>query len=215
MTCAADTVSAGSHSRDELEMESISTLTMDLPRLLGLAIALAGGLLAAASYLRRHRHQTTAALQRVATVPAAAGKIIYHDAPTVRVAESQRVDRVRKLARLAPGEYIDVLENRGSPVPRFRVTLKAIGQRDDGPTAHIVVSFGGTQVSCGPAVEEVGNNEFILPRTGRDEPRAAVFHYHERGDALDFMRIKLRGIDAQSGAAEIDLMQVSGNWLRG
>jgi hypothetical protein len=194
-------------------MESISTFTMDLPRLLCLAIALAGGLLALASFVRRHRYPSTA-MPRVAP-PQAAGKIIYHDAPTVRVTESQRVDRMRKLLRLVPGEHVDVIENRGSPIARFRITLKAIGQQDDGPTAHIVVSFGGTQVSCGPSVEEVGHNEFILPRAGRDEPRTSIFHYHERGDALDFMRIKLRGIDAESGAAEIDVMQVSGNWLKG
>ena len=196
-------------------MEPISTLIPDLPRLLCLVIALAGGLFAAMSFVRRHRHPTTTSVQQRAAAAPNAGKIIYHDAPTVRVAESQRVDRVRKLARLMPGEYVDVLENRGSPVPRFRVTLKAIGQRDDVPTAHIIVSFGGTQISCGPDVEEVGSNEFIVPRTSRDEPRTAVFHYHERGDALDFMRIKLRGIDAGSGAAEIDLLQVSGNWLNG
>jgi hypothetical protein len=213
MTGRADTGGAGNRSRDEFEMESISTFTMDLPRLLCLAIALAGVLLAVASFVRRHRYPTTA-MQRVAATPPA-GKIIYHDAPTVRVAESQRVDRMRKLVRLAPSESVDVLENRGTPVPRFRITLKAIGQRDDGPTAHIVVSFGGTAVSCGPAVEEVGHNEFILPRSGRDEPRTSVFHYHERGDALDFMRIKLRGIDAASGAADFDVMQVSGNWLKG
>jgi hypothetical protein len=195
-------------------MESISTYTLDLPRLLCLAIALAGGLLAVTSFIRRQRSPATA-LQRVAAAPPAPGKIIYHDAPTVRVAESQRVDRMRKLVRLMPGEYVDVLENRGSPVARFRITLKAIGQRDDAPTAHIVVSFGGTPVSCGPGVIEVSHNEFILPRSGRDEPRTAVFHYHERGDALDFMRIKLRGLDADSGAAEIDVMQVSGNWLKG
>lgn len=186
----------------------------DLPRLLCLLIALAGGLLAAASYIRRQRHATIAGMQRQVPVQSP-GKIIYHDAPTVRVAESQRVDRMRKLARLAPGEYVDVLENRGSPVPRFRVTLKGIGQRDAVPTAHIVVSFGGTQISCGPLVQELGNNEFVLPRAARDEPRSAVFHYHERGDTLDFMRIKVRAIDPDGGAAEIDVMQVSGHWLTG
>jgi len=194
-------------------MESISTFTMDLPRLLCLAIALAGGLLALGSFVRRHRYPS-AVMQRVGAA-AAPGKIIYHDAPTVRVAESQRVDRMRKLIRLVPGEYVDVLENRGSPVARFRISLKSVGQHSDGPTAHILVSFGGTQLSCGPAVTELDHNEFILPRSGRDEPRTAVFHYHERGEALDFMRIKLRGIDADSGAAEIDVMQVSGGWLHG
>lgn len=194
-------------------MDSTSPIITDLPRLLCLAIALAGGLFAAASYWRRQRQSTPLSMQRqtVANV----GKIIYHDAPTVRVAENQRVDRVRKLARLAPGEHVDVIENRGSPVPRFRVTLKALGTRDDAPTAHILVTYGGTQVSCGPAVQELSHNEFILPRMSRDEPRTSVFHYHERGETLDFMRIKFRGIDADSGSAEIDVMQVSGHWLSG
>jgi hypothetical protein len=195
-------------------MEPNSTLMTDLPRLLCLLIAFVGALIAALSYVRRQRHQTAAIMQRQ-TPASSVGKIIYHDAPTVRVAENQRVDRVRKLARLAPGEYIDVIENRGSPVPRFRVTLKSISQQDDAPTAHILVSFGGTQVSCGPSVRELGNNEFVLPRAGRVEPRTSVFHYHERGETLDFMRIKFRGVDAESGAAEIDVMQVSGHWLSG
>jgi len=195
-------------------MELTSTLMTDLPRLLCLVIALAGGLIAAATYMRRQRQSQVAVLQR--QPPASnAGKILYHDAPTVRVAENQRVDRVRKLARLLPGEHVDIIENRGSPVPRFRVTLKDLGQRDAVPTAHIVVTYGGTQVSCGPQVQELGHNEFILPRAGRDEPRTAIYHYHERGDTLDFMRIKLRGVDAESGAAEFDVMQVSGHWLSG
>ena len=46
------------------------------------------------------------------------------------------------------------------------------------------------------------------------DPRTTVFHFYERGDELDFMRVKLRRVDSD-GAAEIDLMQVSGNWLKG
>jgi hypothetical protein len=195
-------------------MESTSILMTDLPRLLCLVMALAGGLIAAGTYLRRQRQSHMPALPRQ---PSASnvGKIVYHDAPTVRVAENQRVDRVRKLARLLPGEHVDIIENRGSPVPRFRVMLKDLGAQNAVPTAHIVVTYGGTQVSCGPQVRELGHNEFILPRTGRDEPRTSIYHYHERGDTLDFMRIKLRGIDAESGAAEFDVMQVSGHWLSG
>jgi len=189
----------------------VTDLHTDLPRLLGLFIALAGGLFAAGSFVRR-RHPT--ARQSHVAAATSTGRIIYNDAPTVRVAKSQRVDRIRKLARLAAGEYFDVVENHGSPVPRFRVTLKSIGQRADGPTAHILVSFGGTQVSCGPAVVEVASNEFILPLNTRDDPRTTVFHFLEHGDALDFMRVRLRRIDSD-GAAELDLMQVSGNWLKG
>ena len=66
--------------------------------------------------------------------------------------------------------------------------------------AHIAVEFGGAAVSCGPLVEEVAFNEFVLPRASRDEPRNSVYHYTESGDALEFMRIKLRAVDAAAKA---------------
>jgi hypothetical protein len=174
-----------------------------------LAIALVGGLFAATTWWRRHHASAGASLQRNAN--ANLGKIIYQDAPTVRVVDSQRVDRIRKIVRLTPNESIDILENRGSPIPRFRLTLKEI-MHGDAPAVRLMVEYGGTPLSCGPLVKELGRNEFVLPRVAREEPRSAILHFHERGDALDFMRIKLRSVDAQTSVAEIDVMQVSGNW---
>ena len=71
--------------------------------------------------------------------------------------------------------------------------------------AHIAMSFGGTRVSCGPLVKEIDFNEFIVPRAGATS-RAAVFHYRESGDSLDFMRIKVRnrGRRARHGRARHD-----------
>jgi hypothetical protein len=84
---------------------------------------------------------------------------------------------------------------------------------DDGSVAaHIHVDYGGTAVSCGPLVEETAFNEFVLPRAARDEPRNCVFHYQERGDSLDFMRIKLRGLDMDADIAEIDGLRMSEHW---
>ena len=177
--------------------------------LLSLTVAIAAALVAGGMYWRgRHAPVEPAA-------PAApVGKIVYRDAPTVRVVDSQRVDRLRKLARLAPGEFIDVVESRAGFPPRFRVTLKRIVDVEGGAVAHIAVDFGGAAVSCGPLVEEIAFNQFVLPRASRDEPRNCVFHYQESGDALDFMRIKLRTLDAAASWAELDIMQVSGHWPR-
>lgn len=188
-------------------------LLADLPKMLVLAIALVGALLAATTWWRRHR-PSTVGMQRSARADASAsvGKIIYHDAPTVRVVDSQRVDRVRKIARLGVGEFVDILENRGSPIPRFRITLKRVLTDGDAPAARIFVEYGGTALSCGPLVQELGHNDFVLPRTARDDPRTSVVYFHERGDALDFMRIKLRAIEPNTETAEIDVMQVSGHW---
>jgi hypothetical protein len=190
-------------------MDATPNLLLDLPKLLCLAIALVGGLFAATTWWRRHHASAGASLQRNAN--ANLGKIIYQDAPTVRVVDSQRVDRIRKIVRLTPNESIDILENRGSPIPRFRLTLKEI-MHGDAPAVRLMVEYGGTPLSCGPLVKELGRNEFVLPRVAREEPRSAILHFHERGDALDFMRIKLRSVDAQTSVAEIDVMQVSGNW---
>jgi hypothetical protein len=184
-------------------------LLIDLPKLLCLGIALVGGLFAATTWWRRYRAAAMAGMQRNAR--ASLGKIIYQEAPTVRVVDSQRVDRIRKIVRLTPNESVDILENRGSPIPRFRLTLKEV-LKGETPAVRIVVEYGGTPLSCGPLVKELGRNEFLLPRVAREEPRSAILHFHERGDALDFMRIKLRGVDAETGVAEIDVMQVSGNW---
>jgi hypothetical protein len=185
---------------------------MDLPRILCLAVAIGGALIALASYWRRQRTSLINGAQRRINVPAP-GKIVYHDAPTVHAVDSQRVDRLRKVARLAPQEFIDILESRGSPIPRFRVTVKSLDTDNDAPSVRLLVEFGGTPVSCGALVKEVGPNQFVLPRVMHDEPRSSVFHFHERGDTLDFMRIKLNAVD--NGAAEIEILQVSGHWPTG
>lgn len=191
-----------------------TSLAPDLPQLLALAIAVTAALIAIGAYWRRQRPSALAGMQRQ-PVSAKPEGIVYRDAPTVRVVDSQRVDRLRKVVRLAAGAHVDVLETRIGMTPRFRITLKRIVRLDDTAVAHILVDFGGTAVSCGPLVEEIAFNEFVLPRAARDEPRNSVFHYQENGDSLDFMRIKLRGIDMDADIAEIDVMQVSGHWPAG
>lgn len=193
-------------------MDSVGfTYLPNLFSLLSLTVAITAALVAGGSYWRRH-HRPTAASPLPAPAPS---RITYRDAPTIRLVESQRVDRLRKLLRMTPGESIDVLETRAGLPPRFRLTLKRIVEVEGGPVAHIGVEFGGTAVSCGPLVEEVAFNEFVLSRASRNEPRNSVFHYQESGDALDFMRIKLRTIDPAMKWAEIDVLQVCGHWPSG
>lgn len=178
--------------------------------LLLLAAAVTAALVAAGMYWRRHRPTIASPAPR-----SAPGKITYRDAPTVRIVDSQRVDRRRKRVRLAPGEFVDVVETRAGLPPRFRITLQRIVECEGGAVAQIAVEFSETMVSCGPLVEETGFNQFVLARAGRDEPRNSVFHYQESGDILDFMRIKLHAVEAAANWAEIDVLQVSGRWSAG
>jgi hypothetical protein len=188
-------------------MDSTSLLLAQLPLLLCLAVAVTGALVAAI-LLHRQRAAATLSMQRAASP--APGKIIYSDAPTVRVSDSQRVDRRRKIVRLTAGEHVDILETPDGMEPRFRITLKSVVRMAD--AAHIVVAFGGTRVSCGPLVQEQSTNEFIVPRALGDESRSSVLHYYEKGSSLDFMRIKVRSVDATAGTAELDVMQIAAHW---
>jgi hypothetical protein len=184
-----------------------STLSLaQLPLIVCLAVVVAAGLIAAMGYLHRQRAAADLAL-RAAAAPV---KIIYNEAPTVRLSDSQRVDRRRKIVRLAVCEHIDILETPEGFDPRFRITLKSVVRIAD--SAHVAVGFGGTRVSCGPLVQEKSINEFIVPRSLGDEPRSSIFHFYEKGSSLDFMRIKVRSVDATAGTAELDVMHVSAYW---
>jgi hypothetical protein len=198
-----------------LDIEMATTLSiLDLARLLCLLLVASCAAFAIASYWRRPRAPAVPVQPKPVERTPSTG-IVYHDAPTVRVVDSQRVDRLRKVVRMHPGEFVDVLQTRAGSTPRFRVTLKGLVSLHDADAAHILVEFGGTPVSCGPLVQEIASNEFFVPRAGREEPRSSVFHYHEHGDKLEFMRIKVRSIDPDSGSAELDMMQVLGTWPAG
>lgn len=173
-----------------------------------LAVGLVAAFIAAgALYWRRQQMPATAT--RAAARP---GRIVYRDSPTVRVADSQRVDRTRKVVGLRVGESLDVLPSAAGLPPRFRITCKSIVDGSDLEAAHVAVEFSGAQLSCGPLVHETAFNEFVIPRASRDEHRSSVFYYYERGDSLEFMRMKLKSADPAKGLVEIDIMQMTGHW---
>jgi hypothetical protein len=134
-----------------------------------------------------------------------ASQIVYRESPTVRVADSQRADRTRKVIRLHVGESHDVLPPVAALPPRFRITCKNIIDGSDLEAAHLVIQFSGAQLSCGPLVHETAFNEFVIPRASRDEHRSSVFYYYERGDSLELMRMKLKSV-------ELDIMQMHAHW---
>jgi hypothetical protein len=173
-------------------------------------VGLLTAFIVAALYWRRQHAGVSPARAAAAPSP-----IVYREAPTVRVSDSQRVDRTRKLVRVNVGEFVDVLATAAGLPPRFRITVKAVAPSNDAEAAHLLVEFGGTQLSCGPLVQETTFNEFLLPRASRDDHRSSIFFYHERGDSLEFMRIKLKSADASTGLVELDVMQLQGHWPGG
>lgn len=144
--------------------------------------------------------------------PPALAPIVYRDAPTVRVSDSQHFDRLRKVLNISTGEEVDILHAHPVVGPRFRVTLRGIVMHGASDAAHLSVIFHGQQVSCGPLGRELGYNEFYVPRAARDESRSAIFHYAESDNSLELMRIKVNSIDRVRDSVQIEVMQMRGNW---
>lgn len=188
-------------------MESSSLLLTDLLRLIGFTVAIAGVLIAFALH-RRSR----ASVETQEVPVAVATDAGYRDTPTVRIIDSQHFDRLRRTARLAMGEQIDILPAHPIVGPRFRVTLKEIATLDATPAVHLEIVYSGVQVSCGPLAKEIGYNEFLVPRASRDESRTAIFHFHENGEELEFMRVKVNAIDRDARAVDIEVLQLRGTW---
>lgn len=180
----------------------------DVLQQLWLAVGLVTAFIVGAVYWRR-QHMPATANRTAARTPA---PIVYRDSPTVRVADAQRADRTRKIVSLRAGEFVDLLPNAVGLPARFRITCKSIVEGSDLEAAHIAVEFSGAQLSCGPLVHETAFNEFVIPRASRDEHRSSVFYYSERGDSIEFMRLKLKSADASTRMIELDITQLHAHW---
>ena len=187
-----------------------SDVMEEVAQQLWLVVGLLTAFIVAALYWRRQHAPVSPARAAAASRP-----IVYRDAPTVRVSDSQRVDRTRKIVKVRGGESVDLLATAPGMPTRFRITLKNIVEGSDLEAAHLFVELGGTQLSCGPLVHETAFNEFVLPRATRDEHRSSIFYYHERGDSLEFLRIKLKSADPSTQLVELDVMQLHGHWPGG
>jgi hypothetical protein len=188
-------------------MESGPLISQDFTAVIGFVIAFAAIFVGLALY-RRSRASLVATEEPALPV----GTIVYHEAPTVRVTDSQHFDRLRKVVRLSAGKHADIVQAHPIVGPRFRISLHSILLHGVSEAAHVTVVFNGNQVSCGPLAKEVSYNEFYIPRAVREDSRSAVFYYDESGNALEFMRIKVTSIDAAAQTAEIEAMHMRGNW---
>jgi hypothetical protein len=187
-------------------MDSAALISPDYTRLIWFAIVCAVALIGLSVY-RRNRSSLEPNEK-----PATVGSIVYNDAPTVRVTDSQHFDRLRKVVRLSAGQHTDIVQSHPIVGPRFRITFHGLVMHGASESAHVSIVFHGNQVSCGPLAREVNYNEFYLPRAAREESRSALFYYNESGNALEFMRIKVNDIDTEKKTAEIEAMQMRGNW---
>ena len=139
--------------------------------------------------------------------PTASG-LVYDDAPTIVASTSKRVDRLHRALTLSVGEQTDLLDLTFDLVPRLRLTFSGF----DGEYARIEIELGGAIAGCGSLVKELAPNLFLVPRAVQEEQRASILHFHGKGDAVSFLRVKVTQLHQDKHTVDVDVLHVCGQW---
>lgn len=153
--------------------------------------------------------------------PAPAAPVVAKgDTPTIRLGESQRIDRLHKIISLKSGEHEDLLDLTFDGIPRLRIELIGIEHVDADERvpngrdcARIHLELGGAIAGCGTYVKEAAVNRFLVPQAAQDEQRYSILHFHGKDNVVNFLRIKVLRLNAEHGTADIDVLHVSGQWV--
>jgi hypothetical protein len=155
---------------------------------------------------RQNPHQSLPIL-RTGSMPRVAPQgIIYNDAPTVRVTQHERFNRVRKKVALHVGEKSQAFDSVQGSSSAPRLALHAI----ENGAARFSLDLGSATAICGPSVRECAPNEFSASPSSADDQRSSVFYLREGLGSLAFMRVVLTRLD--DATAEFDVLTLSGVW---
>jgi hypothetical protein len=138
--------------------------------------------------------------------------IKYTDAPTVRLTDTQRIDRLHRLVSLKTGEHADLLDLTFGRLPRLSVALAGIEHESGQDFAHIQIELGGAAAGCGAGVKELEQNHFLVPRALPDDQRCSILYFCGKPDAVSFLQIKVKRLDPVEQSAAIDVLHVRGRW---
>jgi hypothetical protein len=166
------------------------------------------------SYLiyKIHGARTANSVPTTVKLRAESGELVYTDAPTVRLTDTQRIDRLHRIVSLKAGENAELKELTFGRVPQLRVGLVGIEHDSGQDFAHIKIDLGGAVAGCGDSVKELKENNFLVPRAALDEQRCSILYFCGKPDAVSFLQVKVRQINAVDQSAAIDVLHVRGRW---
>ncbi len=146
---------------------------------------------------------------------AESGELVYTNAPTVRLTDTQRIDRLHRIVNMKSGEYADLNDLTFGRLPRLRLVLKGIENESGQDFAHIKIDLGGATARCGDAVKEIMENSFLVPKVSTDEQRSSILYFCGKPDAVSFLQVKVKQLNAVDHSAAIEVLHVRGRWEGG
>jgi hypothetical protein len=129
---------------------------------------------------------------------------------TMRLSDTQRIDRLHRVVTLAIGEKADLKELSFDRLPKLSVSFNGVEHARGQDFARIKLELGGATADCGQSVKEVGDNDFLVPRAAPDDPRCVIHYMSGKGDAVSFLQVRVQKIDPVERSAAIDVLHLRG-----
>ena len=105
--------------------------------------------------------------------------------------DTQRIDHLYRNVLLKVGEQADLKDLTFGRLPRFRVAFAGIEQASGQDFAHIKLELGGVAANCGSAVQELGENDFLVPRGAPGDEHCSIHYTCGKTDAVSFLQVKV------------------------
>ena len=142
-----------------------------------------------------------------ANVPA---KRNWRQKPPVNLTDTQRIDHLHRLVSLKAGEHADLKELTFGRLPQFRIAFAGVENASGQDYAHLTIELGGATADCGTAVQELGDNDFLVPRAAHGDQHSTIHFTCGKSDAVSFLQVKVLQFDAVKKSASIDVLHVRG-----
>jgi hypothetical protein len=128
----------------------------------------------------------------------------------VDLTDTQRIDHLHRSVSLQVGEHADLKELTFGRLPKLRVAFAGVEHSSGQEFAHIKVELGGATADCGKSVQELGENDFLVPRTANGDQHSSIHYTCGKSDAVSFLQVKVLQFDAAKKSVSIDVLHVRG-----
>jgi hypothetical protein len=129
---------------------------------------------------------------------------------TMRLSDTQRIDRLHRVVTLTVGEKADLKELSFGRLTKLAVVFDGVEHARGQDFARIKLELGGASADCGVSVKELGDNDFLVPRAAPDDQRCIIHYMSGKGDAVSFLQVKVQKIDPIERSAAIDVLHLRG-----
>ena len=128
----------------------------------------------------------------------------------VGLSDTQRIDQLRRTLTLTAGEQADLKDLTFGNLSRLQVRFVGIEQVSGRELAHVKLDLGGVTADCGSSVQQVGENDFLVPRALPGDQHATIHYMCGKAEAVSFLRVSVPKFNVDAETASVEVLHVRG-----